>query len=92
MMKLDNTPLRMLVKTFVSGVIDREEYLAIRARLLQKLETSGQLSDKDLRQLLNSHDDQDQPVAPSSSYTPTDWLLILLGLGAAIGLAVIFYG
>jgi hypothetical protein len=90
-MKLDNTPLRTLVKSFSGGVIDREEYLSIRARLLQKLESTGSISDEDLQALLDGSDRQDQPSIPPSRYTRTDWLLILLGLAAATGLAIILY-
>ena len=90
-MKLDNTPLRTLVKSFAGGVIDRKEYLSIRARLLQKLEATGAISDEDLQKMLDGSDNQQRPSAPPSRYTRIDWFLILLGLAAAIGLAIILY-
>ncbi len=91
-MKLDNTPLRTLVKTFAGGIIDRNEYLDIRSRLLQKLEREGRITDSDLKRLMDAETsrDDDVPVA-TSKYTATDWILILLGLGAAIGLGIILY-
>ncbi len=89
-MKLDNTPLRNLVKAFAGGAIDREEYVRIRARLLQKLEDQGQVTENDLKKLLQEVP-EDGPTAPGDRYSRMDWLLILLGLGAALGLALILY-
>ncbi len=88
-MKLENTPLRILVKQYASGLIDREQYLLIRARLLQRLETRGKLSQRDLEQL--SKDLGKPPETSESHYSASDWVITLLGVAAAIALGVILY-
>lgn len=90
-MKLDNTPLRQLVKHFASGNLDREQYVRLRARLLQRLEQKGSLTQKDLEQVLEGVQDSEQPQAPPSRYSHSDWVIILLGLAAALALGVILY-
>jgi hypothetical protein len=91
-MKLNNRPLRNLVKHFASGNIDRKTYLDIRARLLQRLEEHGSLTDRDLESLLGSSEETTAPPAAPKSYSRSDWILILLGLGAALALGAILYG
>ncbi len=90
-MKLKNTPLRTLVKTFSGGIIGREEYISIRSQLLQKLEETGKISESDLDRLLNDGQDTRETPVSDRQYTSMDWILIILGLAAAIALAVILY-
>ncbi len=90
-MKLKNTPLRTLVKTFSGGIISREEYVSIRGQLLKKLEETGKISDRDLDQLLDAGRDTRETPVSTRRYTGMDWILIILGLAAAVGLAVILY-
>ena len=42
-----STPLRMLAKTHANALISRDQYVAIRARMLKKLETRGQIDDSE---------------------------------------------
>ncbi len=90
-MKLNNTPLRKLVKHFACGNLDREQYVRLRARLLQRLEQKGALTQKDLEQVLDALQDPQQTQTSSSRYSLSDWVIIFLGLAAAIGLGVILY-
>ena len=48
-----NTPLRMLAKTHANALITRDEYVAIRARMLKKLEAKGHIDDSDLSTFTN---------------------------------------
>lgn len=90
-MKLDNTPLRNLVKQYANGLIDREQYLRIRSQLLQRLEEQGTLKDQDLDRLIAGKDDPPLGPRSHSRYSRSDWIIILLGLAAAIALGAILY-
>jgi len=90
-MKLDNTPLRKLVKHFASGNLEREQYVQLRARLLQRLEQKKALTEKDLEQVLDGSRDADPPQAPPRRYSRSDWIIVILGFAAALALGVILY-
>ena len=48
-MKLPSTPLRKLAKTYASDLISREQYVEIRAQLLKRLESKGNIDEADLK-------------------------------------------
>ena len=52
-MKLDESPLRLLVKSYTSGLIDREQYLEVRQQLLKKLSIHGQITQEDVKNFHN---------------------------------------
>jgi len=85
------SPLRLLAKTYANDLISRQQYIEIRAHLLKRLESTGRITDADLKKftaLINGDESQD----PQRSYTSSDWLLIGLGLAASAILAYVLYG
>ena len=81
----------MLAKTYANELITREQYIEIRAQLLKRLESSGSISNDDLKNFttLTGGDDS---VGESRRYTSSDWLIIGLGLAASAVLAFVLYG
>jgi len=90
-MTLSNTPLRLLVKSYANGLLDRQQYLDIRQQILKKLSTKGNISNDDLQNFLKIYQDTSDNKT-SSRYSPTDWLIIALGLAAASALGFILFG
>jgi len=90
-MKLDESPLRLLVKSYTSGLIDREQYLEVRQQLLKKLSNNGQITQEDVK---NFHGIYQNTEAGNSlgNYSFSDWVIIILGLLAAAALGIILYG
>jgi hypothetical protein len=85
------SPLRLLAKTYANDLISREQYIEIRAHLLKRLESTGKVTDADLKQFAALIDGDKSPSA-ERSYTRSDWLLIGLGLAASAMLAFVLYG
>jgi len=85
------TPLRLLAKTYANELITREQYVEIRAHLLKRLEIKGTITDADLKNFTTLTQDP-EPAPEARSYTSSDWLIIGLGLVAAIILAFVLYG
>ena len=85
-----STPLRMLAKTHANALITREQYVAIRAQMLKKLETRGRIDDSDLSTFTNLAQRSDSDKA-HRSYSTSDWIIIGLGLIASAVLAMILY-
>ena len=89
-MTLTNSPIRLLVKSYANGLLERDQYLEIRQQLLKKLSTKGKLSHSDLQNFLNLYmETEEQPV--TRRYSASDWIIIILGLMAAAALGVILY-
>lgn len=89
-MKQPDTPLRILVKSYANGLLERNIYLKIRQELLKKLSSQGAINHQDLEHFLHKYQDADEPET-TSRYSATDWIIIILGLLAAIALGVILY-
>lgn len=85
------SPLRLLAKTYANDLITREQYIEIRAQLLKRLESSGTITDSDLKNF-TSLTQGPEPGGPQRSYTPSDWIIIGLGLTASAVLAFVLYG
>ena len=90
-MTLSDTPLRLLVKTYANGLLNRDQYLDIRQELLKKLSTHGEISHEDLQNFLNIHMDTMQP-STVTSYSVSDWIIIVLGIIAATVMGFVLYG
>ena len=86
-----NTPLRMLAKTHANALITRDEYVAIRARMLKKLEAKGHIDDSDLSTFTNLVQKSESEKA-HRAYGASDWIIIGLGIVASAVLALILYG
>ena len=90
-MRMSNSPLRLLVKSYADNMLDRNHYLEIRKQLLNKLAETGEISHEELLELLEVHR-KEQDVPLSERYSPSDWFIIALGLIAAAGLGMILIG
>ena len=90
-MNLQNSPLRLLAKTFANDLISREQYIEIRAQLLMQLESTGQVDESDLKNFIAITQGSENPKV-YRAYTSSDWIIIGLGLAASMVLAFVLYG
>jgi len=90
-MSRPNSPFRILSKTYANQMLTREQYVSIRAQLLKKLQRQGQVTDEDLKTFTDIIHGK-KPPQVEKSYSPSDWLIIGLGLVAAIVLGFVLYG
>lgn len=90
-MDRQTSPLRLLAKTYANDLISREQYIEIRAQLLKRLQTKGSIDESDLKNFTAITQGSDTPKA-HKSYTPSDWIIIALGLAASAVLAYVLYG
>lgn len=89
-MTLSNTPLRLLVKSYSNGLLDRKQYLKIRLQLLKKLSSHGNITHDDLQNFMKIHQN-DFKQTSVNQYSGYDWVIIILGLMAATALGIILY-
>ncbi|MCP4075538.1 MAG: hypothetical protein GY744_05080 [Gammaproteobacteria bacterium] len=88
----NETPLRQLVKSYANGLLDRDQYLEIRKKLLNKLSRQGELAHDDFSKFLQQQ--QKKEIKKEifwSSYSISDWIIIVLGFMAATTLAIFLY-
>jgi len=90
-MERESSPLRLLAKTYANDLISREQYIEIRAQLLKRLQSKGSIDESDLKNFTAISQGSDTPRA-QKSYTPSDWIIIALGLAASAVLAYVLYG
>lgn len=90
-MNEQTSPLRLLAKTYANDLISREQYIEIRAQLLKRLASKGNIDESDLENFTAITQGPDTPI-PQKSYTPSDWIIIALGLAASAVLAFVLYG
>jgi hypothetical protein len=83
--------LRLLVKSYSSDLLTRDQYLEVRSQLLKKLALQGSVSHEELSNFMKIYQDTGE-VSVNKSYSSSDWIIIILGLLAAIVLAFILYG
>jgi len=81
----------MLAKTHANALITREQYIEIRARLLKKLETRGRIDESDLSNFTTLVQKSNGGKS-QKRYSPSDWIIIGLGLAASAVLAYVLYG
>ena len=86
-----NSPLRLLAKTYANELMTREQYIESRAYLLKRLQANGSIDESDLKNITSMTNDEEVSAQPRS-YTPSDWLIIGLGLAACAVLAYVLYG
>ncbi len=89
-MRLEESPLRILVKSYANGLLEREQYLEIRHQLLRILSHKGDISQQDLQKLLKQYEERDS-ASWISAYSASDWIIVALGLLAAAALGYILY-
>jgi hypothetical protein len=85
------SPFRLLSKTYANQMLTREQYVSIRAQLLKKLERQGKVTEEDLNNFTDIIHGKKSPHV-EKSYSSSDWLIIGLGLVAAIVLGFVLYG
>jgi len=90
-MNRHGSPLRLLAKTYANDLISRDQYIEIRAQLLKRLESTGKITESDLKNF-TALTQGPEPVNSQRSYTPSDWIIIGLGLAASAVLAFVLYG
>ena len=85
------SPLRLLARTYASDLITREQYIDIRAQMLKRLESSGKITESDMKNFMALTRNPEK-VKAQKSYTSSDWIIIALGLAASAVLAYVLYG
>ena len=90
-MEKPTSPLRLLAKTYANDLISRQQYIEIRSQLLKRLETRGRIDESDLKNFTAITQSSENPKT-ERSYTPSDWIIIALGLAASAVLAYVLYG
>lgn len=90
-MKIADTPLRLLVKSFGNGLLTREQYLKVREELLKKLSSNGVITHEDLENFLKIYQQEEDAQPTKSSYSASDWIIIVLGFVAAAVMVMILY-
>ncbi len=84
------SPFRLLSKTYANHMLTREQYVQIRAQLLKKLQTRGKVCEEDLKNFTKITNGGVDPKV-EKSYSSTDWIIIALGLAAAVVLGFVLY-
>ncbi|MDH5353097.1 MAG: hypothetical protein OEY09_01530 [Gammaproteobacteria bacterium] len=87
-MRDSESPFRLLVKTYASRMLTRDQYVKIRGQLLKKLQGNGEVTKDDLNHFTdisfgNPPPEKDKP------YSLSDWIIVALGLIAVIVLVLV---
>tara|TARA_R110002167_G_scaffold269702_1_gene476208 strand:+ start:251 stop:523 length:273 start_codon:yes stop_codon:yes gene_type:complete len=90
-MSRQDSPLRLLAKTYANDLISRSQYIEIRTQLLKKLQSKGRIGASDLKNF-TAITRGSEPAESKRSYTSSDWIIISLGLAASAVLAFVLYG
>jgi hypothetical protein len=85
-----NSPFRLLSKTRSSQLLTREQYVKTRNELLKILRTRGSVTEEDLQKITDKMRDKSQPKV-KKGYSSSDWVIIALGLIAALVLGAVLY-
>lgn len=84
------SPFRYLAKTYANDLISREHYVLVRAQLLKRLQSKGFIGDDDLQNFIRLTQGNDKPKT-ERSYSSSDWIIIALGIAAAVVLGFVLY-
>ena len=90
-MSRSGTPFKTLSRTYASHIISRDQYIKIRGELLRKLQNGEKISNDNLRSFDELAEVTDVEPPPKQGYSSSDWVIIALGLLAALVLALILY-
>lgn len=85
-----SSPFRLLSKSRSNQILTREQYVKTRTQLLKILQANGQVTEDDLRKITDNLQEKNPPKV-EKSYSPSDWIIIALGLIAAFVLGAILY-
>ncbi len=89
-MTQSQSPFRLLAKTYSHHLLTREQYVQIRTQLLKKLQIQGIVTEEDLKIMTDAAFGKSKPNI-EKTYTYVDWIIITLGLIAAVVLAFVLY-
>jgi len=89
-MSRSESAFRHLAISYANALITRQQYVMIRSLLLKKLQSRGTIEDEDLENFSKLADSTDQPKT-ESSYTSSDWIIIVLGIAASAVLGFVLY-
>ena len=85
-----SSPFRLLSKSRSNQLLNREQYVKTRNQLLKILQANGLVTEDDLRKITDNLRDTSEPKV-EKTYSPSDWIIIALGLTAAFVLGAILY-
>ena len=85
-----NSPFRLLSKTRSNQILTREQYVKTRNELLKILRTRGSVTEEDLQKITDKRRDKSHPKV-EKDYSSSDWVIIALGLIAALVLGIVLY-
>ena len=89
-MDTSDSPFRLLAKNYASDLLTRNQYVVIRAQLLNKLQYKGSVNRADLNNFMLISQGRAKPET-SKSYALSDWIIIALGIAASIALGYVLY-
>lgn len=89
-MDTHNSPFRLLAKNYANELLTRNQYVVIRAQLLKKLQNKGHVDRDDLHNFTLISQGSVKPRS-SKSYSASEWVIIALGLAAAIAVGYVLY-
>ncbi len=89
-MTQSRSPFRLLSKTYSNQILTRDQYVLIRTHLLKKLQSDGSVTEEDLKKMTDIAQGKSTEDV-EKSYSSSDWMVISLGLIAAIVLAFVLY-
>lgn len=88
----DQSPFRILAREHAADMLSRDDYIKIRSQMLVTLENKGKVNHQDMDNFLRlHHNNDDMSDSAKQGYSGSDWLIIALGMVAAIVLAYILY-
>ena len=90
MLRSEDSPLRLLVKSYANGLVTRDQYLKIRSQVLKKLAAQSEISHDEVKNFIKIQSDTGE-LRTRRSYSLSDWVIVGLGLLAAATLASIFF-
>ncbi len=90
MLRAEDSPLRLLVKSYANGLLTRDQYLKIRSEVLKKLANQSVISHEEVKNFIKIQSDSGE-LRTHRSYSASDWVIVGLGLLAAATLGIIFF-
>ena len=85
-----DSPFRLLSKTRSNQILTREQYVAARNELLKILQTRGSVTEQDLHKITDKMKQRRRRLG-SQRLTFWHWVIIALGLIAALVLGAVLY-
>ncbi len=87
---MSQSPFRLLSRSYSCQLLTRNQYVLIRAQLLKKLQNNGSVTEEDLIKITEKINGKPAQEI-RNAYSGSDWIIILLGVIAALVLAYVLY-